>query len=332
MKTIAFFGLKGGVGRTTIVYNLAWMLAERGLRVLAVDLDPQANLTALSLGEDRAMALWTQGVYGTISAALAPLLTTDTGAVDPVAVVPQPLSERLELLPGDLNLFRFEDLLGQAWNDCVLDGKSYQAFNITGAFNRLIRARERDVDVALIDLSPGLSAINRAGLLAADYVVLPLTPDPFSVLSLETIGPVLHEWRSVWGGVMNRWDLPPILNEPRGTMEPAGYILSRMATMGGRPVAAHMQSMERIPAAYAGCVTHEVPPPAGVDDSNCLARIKNYPSLAAMAQDAHKPIFLLRPGDGASGGYLKAAQDSYEEFRRLAHCVASRIGLLLPDP
>lgn len=53
MKTIAFFNNKGGVGKTTLVYHIAWMLAELGQRVLAADLDPQANLSSMFLEEER---------------------------------------------------------------------------------------------------------------------------------------------------------------------------------------------------------------------------------------------------------------------------------------
>ncbi|HKO56258.1 MAG TPA: ParA family protein, partial [Thermoanaerobaculia bacterium] len=45
MKTVAFFNNKGGVGKTTLVYHVASMMADRGETVLVVDLDPQANLT-----------------------------------------------------------------------------------------------------------------------------------------------------------------------------------------------------------------------------------------------------------------------------------------------
>lgn len=47
MKTIAFINNKGGVGKTTLVYHVAWMLAGLGETVLAVDLDPWPNLTSL---------------------------------------------------------------------------------------------------------------------------------------------------------------------------------------------------------------------------------------------------------------------------------------------
>jgi len=53
VKTIGFFNNKGGVGKTTLVYHIAWMLSEMGVSVVAADFDPQANLTSAFLPEDR---------------------------------------------------------------------------------------------------------------------------------------------------------------------------------------------------------------------------------------------------------------------------------------
>ena len=66
MKTVAFFNNKGGVGKTSLVYHLAWMCADHGIDTLAVDLDPQANLTRaaakLKPGESGLLALdWNNG-------------------------------------------------------------------------------------------------------------------------------------------------------------------------------------------------------------------------------------------------------------------------------
>lgn len=69
---IAFFNNKGGVGKTSLVYHVAWMFADRGVRVVAADLDPQANLTAAFLDERRVMELWDQG--RTVFGGLRPLL------------------------------------------------------------------------------------------------------------------------------------------------------------------------------------------------------------------------------------------------------------------
>jgi chromosome partitioning protein len=58
VKTIAFFNNKGGVGKTTLVYHLAWMFNEMGIDVVAMDLDPQANLTSAFFDESRQLDLW----------------------------------------------------------------------------------------------------------------------------------------------------------------------------------------------------------------------------------------------------------------------------------
>ncbi|WP_275124939.1 ParA family protein [Streptomyces mobaraensis] len=60
MISIALFNNKGGVGKTTLAYHLAHMLERRGARVLAVDLDPQSNLTAAILDEEELERLWGQ--------------------------------------------------------------------------------------------------------------------------------------------------------------------------------------------------------------------------------------------------------------------------------
>ena len=53
MKIITFFNNKGGVGKTTTVYHIAWMLKELNYQVLAVDLDPQCNLSSIFLPTER---------------------------------------------------------------------------------------------------------------------------------------------------------------------------------------------------------------------------------------------------------------------------------------
>jgi hypothetical protein len=58
MTSIALFNNKGGVGKTTLTYHLAHMIRRLGLSVLAVDLDPQANLTSMCLEETEIEELW----------------------------------------------------------------------------------------------------------------------------------------------------------------------------------------------------------------------------------------------------------------------------------
>ncbi len=75
MKTIGFFNNKGGVGKTSLVYHLAWMYAELQVRVIAADLDPQANLTSMFLDDEDLEVIWTeQSRVQTIFGAIQPLL------------------------------------------------------------------------------------------------------------------------------------------------------------------------------------------------------------------------------------------------------------------
>ena len=75
---IAFFNNKGGVGKTSLVYHLAWMYFDLGLKVIAADLDPQANLTAAFLDEDRLEEVWegsNADSYNTVFRCVKPLLS-----------------------------------------------------------------------------------------------------------------------------------------------------------------------------------------------------------------------------------------------------------------
>ena len=72
---IAFFNNKGGVGKPSLVYHLSWMYADLGLRILAADLDPQANLTAAFLEEERLEKFWPDGEHSkTVYGSIEPLL------------------------------------------------------------------------------------------------------------------------------------------------------------------------------------------------------------------------------------------------------------------
>ncbi|MCA1961909.1 MAG: hypothetical protein LDL33_14085 [Desulfomonile sp.] len=68
------------------------------------------------------------------------------------------------------------------------------------------------------------------------------------------------------------------------------------------------------------------------EDPDCLALLKHYRSLVPMAQEARKPIFDLRPADGALGAHYATVQAAYRDFEELAIKVATRIGLEIQRP
>lgn len=324
MKTIAFFNNKGGVGKTSLAYHLAWMFAERGLRTIAADFDPQANLTSVCLTEDRLEEIWQGAPRQTILGAIGPL-KKGIGDVGPIET--ENVSQRLALIVGDLALSEFEDDLSTEWPKC-LEGNERSFRVVTSLFRVLSSSAQRHkADVAIIDVGPNLGAINRSALLCADYVVVPVAADLFSIQGLENVGPKLRDWRKQWN---DRRERSPVLDFPLppGTMTPLGYVISRHTVRLDRPVKAFQKWIDRLPGVYARSVL-EQPQPASVagEDPNRLARMKDYRSLMPMAQEANKPMFLLKPSDGAIGGHQAAVQECYGDFLRLAQKIGEQIAI-----
>ncbi len=324
MKTVAFFNNKGGVGKTSLVYHLAWMFADHGLKTLAVDLDPQANLTAMFLEESRLETLWPEGDHPqTLYGAISPILR-GTGDIGTPHI--EKISSRLGLIPGDLGLSRFEDKLSEAWPRC--HNRDESAFRTMTAFHRLIQhGAERQADIALIDVGPNLGAINRAALIASDQVCLPLAPDLFSIQGLKNLGPTLRDWRAVWSDLLTK--SPPGLPMPSGAMNPIGYVVMQHGILDNRPIKAYKRWMDRIPSTYKSAVLNEsedAPQTIAVDD-HCIALLKHYRSLMPMAMEARKPIFFLKSSDGAIGAHSEAVRNCYADFQDLAGKIASSAGV-----
>lgn len=348
VPVLAFFNNKGGVGKTTLVYHLAWMLAEMGVDVVAADLDPQANLTSAFLDEEALDRLWDDSnsdppvpdtlsfIAGkptdttaamsprTIYACVEPLIT---GVGDIAAPALTHVTDRVTLLPGDLRLSGFEDDLSSEWPGC-LDGKE-RAFRVISALWRvlMVSAERSGARLVLLDVGPNLGAINRAALVASDHVLFPLAPDLFSVQGLQNLGPTLRRWRHDWKERRRRSPAPG-LPLPAGTMTPLGYVLTGHGERSGRPVKAYRRWMERIPAVYRESVLDEGTTNVAVeDDPHCLAQLKHYRSLMPMAHESGKPVFALKPADGAFGGHQQAVASARSDFAKLARTVLDGLGL-----
>jgi chromosome partitioning protein len=303
---IAFFNDRGGVGTTTLVYHLAWMFSDLGIRVLAADLDPQADLSAACRGQDRLEELLSAGRFPTIYNFVDESMKETAGA--------QPaLAENLDvsLLPlvlGDLRLSQLDDL-GQE-----------RSLELTAAFGKVFSeaADHCRAEVVLVDLAPNLGAINRAALLAADFLVVPLAADLLSMYGLRNLGPALREWKGKSGRV--------------GNASPVGYVVQQNSVRFSRPIKSNQGWFTHIPAEFQGSVLgNPTEPGTSVkDDPWCLALLKHYHSLMPMAQEAQKPMFHLKVADGAIGAHFQAAQSVGQEYKRLAERIAERAGLKLP--
>ncbi len=98
-----------------------------------------------------------------------------------------------------------------------------------------------------------------------------------------------------------------------------------------RPQKAYQRWIQRFPAEYRESVLDEaLPPPITAEaDPYCLAMLKHYRSLMPMAMEARKPVFLLKPADGAIGAHNQAVRNAYDDFHKLAARIAERSGTVL---
>jgi cellulose biosynthesis protein BcsQ len=198
---------------------------------------------------------------------------------------------------------------------------------VISAFWRILQraAESHEADVILIDLGPNLGAINRTALIASDYVVIPLGPDLFSLQGLRNLGPALRRWREGW---RERLAKNPVedLRLPPGDIQPLGYMVLRHSIRLDRTVKAFERWMARIPSTYQQAVLDKSGTTSATIDSdpNCIAKLKDYRSLMPLAQEARKPMFFLKPADGALGAHSYAVAEVYKDFRVVAEKIAKR--------
>jgi cellulose biosynthesis protein BcsQ len=197
VQKIALFNHKGGVGKTTTTFNLGWMLAEKGKRVILVDADPQCNLTGMALKEeteeDEARI---EGIYqnsSNIKTGLAPAFESQPRAIQAVDCIPIEGQEGLFLLPGHVGFAEYEVTLGIAQE---LSGSIHALKNLPGAISDLLEktANKFNADYILIDMSPSLGAINQNLLMISDFFLVPTTADFFSVMAIDSLARILPKW------------------------------------------------------------------------------------------------------------------------------------------
>lgn len=335
VTTIAFFNHKGGVGKTTMLFNIAVELGRMGRRVLMVDLDAQANLSAVAL-EDKALAdMYAPDADGlTVAHGLAPLVS-GAGDIDPPEAV-EVRTGAVWLLPGDIKLSDFESIMPGAWTESLAG--SERGFRVTSAPHRMIEelAAATDADYTLVDLGPNVGALNRAVLLGSDYIVVPMAADLFSIRALPSVGSSVETWVTQWKIASSVVPGSVSFAIPRGLPKILGYVSQQFNIYRGDPTQAFQEWIEDMPRHVTeGLLTplsqHSdghggtLADPA-MSEGPALGTLKNFHSLVPHAQTLRRAIFELEADDVIRGSQVTRARQSEDHFRALCEVIIRRTG------
>ncbi len=201
-KTISVFNNKGGVGKTTIIWNLAASLADKGHSVLLIDFDPQCNLSIACIGDEefsRLLETTDTNPFGeTLKAFALPYIQQNRmGNVFTFPPKTEPANGTLHIAPGDFWLNTFSDILNVGTD--VISGSGLYRFILPELITQEAQKSNKiEYDYVLIDLPPSFNTLVRSSLYCSDYFLVPCTPDLFSAYCVGLIGEMLPSFIRDW--------------------------------------------------------------------------------------------------------------------------------------
>ena len=336
---IALFNHKGGVSKTTTTFNLGWMLASMGKKVILVDADPQCNLTGMVLGFSTKEEM-EEEVYSknqNIKTGLAPAFESQPRLISAVDCIPVEGQDGLFLLPGHVGLAEYEVTLGIAQE---LSGSIQTLKNLPGAISYLFEktANKFSADYILIDMSPSLSSINQNLLMISDYFIVPTSPDFFSVMAIDSLASILPKWHR-WATKSSNLKILKEADYPFPQITPLflGTIVQNYRINKKKPSAAFQKWINNISEAISNrlfpALSYEdmvlpshVYNDQGIGTDYCLIQMSDFNSLIAVSQDFQTPVFALTEEQiGQTGKVLEDTLKSQEPFRRAFSTLATRI-------
>jgi cellulose biosynthesis protein BcsQ len=339
-KVICLFNHKGGVSKTTTAFNLGWMMALKGKKVLLADFDPQCNLTGMVMGFkglDDLAALYESAPPNNIKDGLAPAFESQPRQISAVKCVEVPGVENLLLLPGHIGLAEYETTLGIAQE---LSGSLLALRNLPGSIRFLLdqTATAHNADYVLVDMSPSLGPLNQNLFTTSDHFIVPLHPDYFSSMALGSLAQVLPRWKA-WAvtayqaEALRSADYP----FPYPNVSFIGAAIQKYRPRLGKASKAFQRWIDQLTSGLretllpalekSGMVDiQDFKKRCGLDAWQPILEVADFNSLMALSQEHQVPVYALTEEQtGQAGSVWQQTQDSMAVYHDSFSVFADRI-------
>jgi chromosome partitioning protein len=351
-KVLTFYNHKGGVSKTTSIFNLAHYLADVGAKTLVVDADPQCNITELLLSQtiekldnEQLETGEEKELFGTsLLDILKPRIEGEIPKVDLDKVNVNSINDNLHLIKGDVSLNSIEDSLaeahGQRFSSKTHEKRTYVAI---GDFLKRF-GEKQNYEYILIDVGPSSGALTRSCFLACDGFFIPTAPDRFNVQAIKTLSTIIDRWMTEHAQIYEQF-LELGLPIKKGKPKFLGTTIQHFKIINGKPKPGFQLWMNRIPKVIVNDFFHVLSKHSEAEwDLTCglkeeeinATQIPDFGSLAPLMQECGKAVFQINQQDTAlvtsknvpwNGGTWNDAQRRIESFREKYKMMADRLRL-----
>jgi len=342
-KIICLFNHKGGVSKTTTAFNLGWMMALKGKKVLLADFDPQCNLTGMVMGfrqVDDLSAIYNGAQPNNAKDGLAPAFESQPRQIAPVECVKVEGNDNLLLLPGHIGLAEYETTLGIAQE---LSGSLLALRNLPGSIRFLLdeTAEKYCADFILVDMSPSLGPLNQNLMATSDYFIVPLHPDYFSAMALSSLAKTLPRWKA-WADTA--YGIETLTNAdypfPKPHIRFIGAVIQKYRPRMGKASKAFQSWINQLVEGLKTTLIPSLEKAAmvdaqkfrerlGVEPWSPILEVADFNSLIALSQEHQVPVYALTAQQtGQQGAVWEQSEESMAKFAEAFGDCADKVFIL----
>lgn len=238
MRVVSVINYKGGVGKTTVTANLAAELANRGKKVLLLDLDAQASLTFSFVKPD----YWQNRLAdaSTIKSWFDSLTTAQPISLRKLILSPQTANQRiaagqLDLIPSHLGLINVDLELATELGGATLTQSKRNYLKVHRRLaDGLADLSDLEYDLVLIDCPPNFNVVTKTAIVASESILIPAKPDYLSTLGIDYLQRSLDQLVSDYNEYAEV-DVPTSKSDPIRP-ELLGIVFTMVAYYGGQPI------------------------------------------------------------------------------------------------